>query len=158
MNVYVRLPDRPLPKGLVAYFEDHGELLEKINSKQKCIVPIEVMKEMRQHVIVNLLGRAPDPPSTQEELPQEAENPIEPEATDASQPEDIFEVSSEDSESLLDALMEIEGIGKATAEKVVAICNADIDILKMKLKNDDLDIREDYLKKIKDKFLGVDFA
>jgi len=153
MNVYVRLPDRPLLKGLVSYFNDHEDLLNRLNNKQKCIVPIEIMREMRQHIIVNLLGRAPDPPSTQEELPQEAENPIEPEATDASQPEEVVEELSEDSESLLDTLVEIEGIGKATAEKVVDICSNDVDILIMKLKNDDLDIREDYLKKIKDKFL-----
>ena len=153
MNVYVRLPDRPLLKGLVSYFNDHEDLLNRLNNKQKCIVPIEIMRETRQHIIVNLLGRAPDPPSIQEELPQEAENPIEPEATDASQPEEVVEELSEDSESLLDTLIEIEGIGKSTAEKVVDICSNDVDILVMKLKNDDLDIREDYIKKIKDKFL-----
>lgn len=150
MSILVKLPDLPIQKGLIAYFDDHEEDLAKLNAKQAVVVPDYLLKEMRQYAIVNLLGRAPDP--IEEKSPSlEMENPNMPEATDASQPEE-----SENEliiETLMDKLLCIDGIGKTTAQKVFDFCNGDLEILKMKLKNDDVNLREDYVLKLKNAFL-----
>jgi len=140
MYVYIRLPDRPLAKGLVDYFDEHEDVFDEMNRKLKVVVPENIVKEIRQYVVVNLLGRASD---LIQEMPSlEAETHEKEEATDVSQPED----------NLYEEILSIDGIGKSTAQKVVDMCENDIGILRSKLFINDLDLREDYATKLKKHF------
>ena len=144
MFVLIRLPDRPLKAGLVSYFDEHKEDLDKLNRKERVVVPKSVFSEMRQHIIVNLLGEASAPLPIKKELPIVAENHEYKEDSDAP--------PLEETNTLYDEIYAIKGIGAKTAADIVEQCSNDRDILTMKLNNEDIDVREDYLKLLAEHF------
>ena len=148
MFVLIRLPDRPLKAGLVSYFDEHKEDLDKLNRKERVVVPKSVFSEMRQHVITNLLGNASAPLSIKKELPIAAENHEYKEDSDASPLEEMIT----ETDTLYDEIYAIKGIGAKTAADIVEQCSNDRDILTMKLNNEDIDVREDYLKLLVEHF------
>lgn len=144
MYVLIRLPDRPLKAGLVSYFDEHKEDLDKLNRKERVVVPKSVFSEIRQHVITNLLGNASAPLPIKKELPIVAENHEYKEDSDA--------LPLEETNTLYDEIYAIKGIGAKTAADIVEQCSNDRDILTMKLNNEDIDVREDYLKLLAEHF------
>lgn len=149
MYVLIRLPDRPLREGLVSYFNTHKKDLKRLNGKQRVVVPKSVFSEIRKHVIADLLGNAPAPVSIKKELPLAVEKLDYKEDSGAVPSEELIEKI----DTLYDEIYAIKGIGAKTAMDIVEQCSDDREILKMKLKNDDIDIRDDYLKLLHKKII-----
>lgn len=76
MYVYVKLSHRRLREGLVPYFNEHKDDLERLNRMEIVSVPKEVLFEMRRHLPVRFVREAPAPvPIKEEELSLETEDP-----------------------------------------------------------------------------------
>ena len=50
--IEVMLPDLPLDKGEVSYFDENPEDLKKLNNKEFVIIPMSVYSDVRSRVIV----------------------------------------------------------------------------------------------------------
>lgn len=50
--IEVMLPDLPLDRGVVSYFDENPEDLDKLNNKEFVVIPMSIYNEIRGRVIV----------------------------------------------------------------------------------------------------------
>ena len=143
--VKMRLSNLPLKEGLVSYFDSHKRDFNKLNNKEAIIVPFSVYVEINKYVATRFMNNVPSPIKVKEE--KEAVEEIT--KSEISEPESELEPElKEDSISLFDKLVAINGIGVKTATVICEKC--DNDVSKLKENIDNLDIREDIVSKIKE--------
>jgi len=144
--IEIKLPDLKLQEGSVKYFDTHKKDFIKINNKEPVIVPYEVYNEIDRKVVTRivrhiLMVEKEIVPVIEEVVEEVVEEVIE---------EEIFEQVV--NTALFDELISISGIGSKTASGICEKCGNDVEVLKAMLVDNTIELREDYVEKIKEYF------
>jgi len=150
MLALIRLPDLPLPSGVIPYFDEHPREFALLNRKEKVSVPLELVAQIRKYVIVNYFGCVKESPQKEEKVPNyqmgsegmPADEPLKSTAPSIPSLED----------SLQEELLSIHGVGKKVASDLLELCGHQREVLIDLLIKEEVYLRRDLLRSLQEHF------